>query len=1145
VEEIYLGDSPIVKAAGDSRGELVFRDGQVYYRISNYQEMPPFFMTLVSSSDHWIFLSSSGGLTCGRGNPDKALFPYYTDDKIHDAHYTTGPQVVLLVGTGGRTQLWKPFDPDVAVYDITRNLYKNLAGNRLIFEEINHSLGLSFSYHWFPSERFGFVKKSTIQNFADREVAVDVLDGLRNLLPWGVTRALQANMSTLVDAYKQAEKVPDLTVGVYTLSSIPTDRAEPNEALRATVAWSTGLDRPQMLLSERQVNSFLNGAVLKEESFKKGERGAFFVRSSFQLSSGSFKSWLLLADVDQGPADLPALLKQIRQGITADQVEQDYQAGSVRLLQFAGAADGFQLSSDALAAARHFSNTVFNIMRGGTFVDAYAFPADDFLQFAAQWNRPVRQRLEAMPGSAGSPAAHRADVLEAARHSGDVDLERIALEYLPLTFSRRHGDPSRPWNHFTIDLKNADGSDKLYFEGNWRDIFQNWEALAISYPEYIESFVAKFVNASTPDGYNPYRITRNGFDWEVLEDGNPWSNIGYWGDHQVNYLVKLLEFSRSYHPGAITGYLTRNVFVYADVPYRLRPYEALKSDPRNSIVFDTTRAEAIADRVAATGCDGKLVHLRNGSINHVNLLEKLLVPVLSKVVSFVPGGGIWMNTQRPEWNDANNALAGYGLSMVTLCYLRRFLLVFNDLLRECSAERFPVSREVALHFTGVSGVLGDNMPVLESLLDPAQRKVFMDELGVLGDVYRAAVYSGFSGEKISIGKSELLQFVKRMMQHLDHTLAKNRRPDGLYHSYNLVHFDPDGYRVENLFEMLEGQVAVLSSGYLDLQQSLALLEALRASRMYRSDQNSYMLYPDRKPSGFLEKNVLDDAVVKASAWMKNELESGRRDFLQRDVDGRVHFNSRFSSGGELRSALDSDPDIQAEDAASLCSAYEELFRHRQFTGRSGTMYKYEGQGCIYWHMVSKLLLATAELAGQAAQENAGRQLLEPLVDRFEDILEGIGVHKSPAQYGAFPIDAYSHTPGFSGVQQPGMTGQVKEDFIARFRVLGVRVVNGEVIFQPVMLRLAEFIADPETWTFSTGGAEQSIELDAGSLAFTLCGVPVVYQLADEPRIKVFADGLAEEVIPGSRLGPCWSQSLFCRERRVAKIVVDIQQDSLR
>jgi hypothetical protein len=115
------------------------------------------------------------------------------------------------------------------------------------------------------------------------------------------------------------------------------------------------------------------------------------------------------------------------------------------------------------------------------------------------------------------------------------------LEYLPLTFSRRHGDPSRPWNRFSIRVSADDGSELLYYEGNWRDIFQNWQALLRSYPRYLPHVVAKFLNASTVDGHNPYRISRDGIDWEVPDPDDPWSNIGYWGDHQIVYLLHLLE----------------------------------------------------------------------------------------------------------------------------------------------------------------------------------------------------------------------------------------------------------------------------------------------------------------------------------------------------------------------------------------------------------------------------------------------------------------------------------------------------------------------------------------------------------------------------------------------------------------------------
>ena len=40
-----------------------------------------------------------------------------------------------------------------------------------------------------------------------------------------------------------------------------------------------------------------------------------------------------------------------------------------------------------------------------------------------------------------------------------------------------------------------------------------------------------------------------------------------------------------------------------------------------------------------------------------------------------------MNTQRPEWNDANNALVGHGLSVVTLAHLRRYLAFVRELAR--------------------------------------------------------------------------------------------------------------------------------------------------------------------------------------------------------------------------------------------------------------------------------------------------------------------------------------------------------------------------------------------------------------------------------------------------------------------------------
>jgi len=58
------------------------------------------------------------------------------------------------------------------------------------------------------------------------------------------------------------------------------------------------------------------------------------------------------------------------------------------------------------------------------------------------------------------------------------------------------------------------------------------------------------------------------------------------------------------------------------------------------------------------------------------------------------------------------------------------------------------------------------------------------------------------------------------------------------------------------------------------------------------------------------------------------------------------------------------------------------------------------------------------------------------------------VHKPPARHGAIPTDPYSHTTGFAGAQQPGMTGQVKEDLLTRMSELGLHIEAGRISFRP-------------------------------------------------------------------------------------------------
>ena len=55
------------------------------------------------------------------------------------------------------------------------------------------------------------------------------------------------------------ELEPVTGLGIFALSAIIVDKAEPSEALKANVAWGVGLENPVYLLSVLQLQAFRNG----------------------------------------------------------------------------------------------------------------------------------------------------------------------------------------------------------------------------------------------------------------------------------------------------------------------------------------------------------------------------------------------------------------------------------------------------------------------------------------------------------------------------------------------------------------------------------------------------------------------------------------------------------------------------------------------------------------------------------------------------------------------------------------------------------------------------------------------------------------------------------------------------------------------
>ena len=236
----------------------------------------------------------------------------------------------------------------------------------------------------------------------------------------------------------------------------------------------------------------------------------------------------------------------------------------------------------------------------------------------------------------------------------------------------------------------------------------------------------------------------------------------------------------------------------------------------------------------------------------------------------------------------------------------------------------------------------------------------------------------------------------------------------------------------------------------------------------------------------------------------------------------------------------------AKETDLVLQIFESVFNHKAFTGRSGTFFAFEGLGSIYWHMVSKLHLAVQEVTLTAIQNQDDSEVVATLIQQYQEIGEGIGIHKSPKVYGAFPTDPYSHTPLHRGAQQPGMTGQVKEDILTRIGELGIKVNHGKLRFEPTLLSQKEFLQEAQQVTFiPLNGVEKSVLLDKGSIAFTVCQVPVIYKIATQNQLELIFNNGTNEVYPTLELNSETSKKIFLRSGEISQITVSLTAANLR
>jgi len=360
VPGIHLGAAILHEPDAGVSGGFATIDGERYAKICNVDRMPPFLMNVVSDGDLWLFAGSNGPFTTGRRSPDMALFPYRTADKILEHADSGGMLTILLVTRNGVTSLWEPWRDCERTYEITRNLYKSVTGTSLVFEEINHSLGLSFRATLAGCDEFGLARETVLENLIGEPATVRYLDGWHQLIPPGVTQDVHARLSYLATGYMRHERVPGTPLAIYTLNTAISDRPEPSESLRAAAAWSVGHADPVILLSSRQVGAFRRGDPVRAEDEVRGEIGAYLVADSVGLEDGARHRWSTVGDTGLDHATLEDLRYRLADPAPlARSLRESVAASRAGILRRVAGADALQRTADEAATAHHVASVLY------------------------------------------------------------------------------------------------------------------------------------------------------------------------------------------------------------------------------------------------------------------------------------------------------------------------------------------------------------------------------------------------------------------------------------------------------------------------------------------------------------------------------------------------------------------------------------------------------------------------------------------------------------------------------------------------------------------------------------------------------------------------------------------------------------------
>lgn len=817
----------------------------------------------------WCYYVNRGQAVVSFGveNKDHAIMEFYPAHQAYQNVKRTGFRTFYRIdGVYGE-----------AFSDEDTEQMMSIGQNDLAIKEVDKERNLQTKVLYFglPGEQIGaLVRKVEMKNLSQKEVHLEVLDGMPALIPYGVDNEGMKNMGQTSKAWMQVEDV-ETGIPYFRVRASMGDTASVQkiEGGNFSYACLENGEKLPVIADPDLVFSYdtsLEKAVgLKEKSVKE-----------------------LLGEKQKKQNQLPCSFAAVDCLLESGE--------SIVFYEIIGQVQKKELLEEFFAEEKN-----------GSYFEAKLEEARELVEDIC---KGIRTKTGSKEFDAYSQYTYMDNVL---RGGLPMQLGNNKIFYV---YSRKHGDLERDYNYFSM-------LPEFYSQGNgnFRDVNQNRRCDTFFAPFVGRENIHTFYGLIQLDGYNPLGVEKITYqmkenvaeevlaeigkeekdaikevvtkpytpgtlyrrleeilkeDWkeslftrlidfsESLVNGN--FGEGYWCDHWT-YLLDLVEDYLEVFPEKEAemlyeenySYFLSQINVnprkkrYVETPQGLRQYKALDETTKRQTEEKLVRSE-----------------YGEGEIYYGTLLEKLLLLCATKFSTLdAYGMGIEMEGGKPGWYDALNGMPGiFGSSMAETYELARMLDYTIGALKRHPGE-VKVLTELGCFLDELNLI---NRIEQKEILEKEEVLSFWNRINDAKEIYRDKTFYGISGKKSSYRSEQLVEMLEGWRDTVETGIKKACcRGDGIcptYFTYEATDYEvcSDGIRVkqfevQQVPDFLEGQVR-----YLKLQRNheekKALYEAVKSSELYDKKLQMYRVNASLQNASY----ELGRARAFTPGWLENE-----------------------------------------------------------------------------------------------------------------------------------------------------------------------------------------------------------------------------------------------------------------------------------